>query len=272
MNGTLQDLLATLAATVWDVTPVVALIFGFQLLVIRRPMPNAGRVLVGFAYVLGGLTLFLVGLGEALFPIGRLMARQLTDPAFVLGEGARALDGVGWEAYLWVYLFAASLAFSTTIAEPALMAVALKAREVSGGALGFWGLRVAVALGAALGTALGTLRIVTGFPLPWLLLGGYVIVAVQTVFAPRVIVPLAYDSGGVATSTVTVPLVTALGLGLAGTIPGRSPMLDGFGLIAITCLMPIITVLGYAQLTTWWARRAGRSPAGRGAAGLKAPD
>lgn len=255
MSGLLERLSAAALDTAWNVLPIVVIIFAFQFLVIRRRLPNLARAAVGFLYVLIGLTLFLVGLEQALFPLGKALAQELTDPAFVFGpDGVPAL-GASWHDYLWVYVFAASLAFATAVAEPALMAVALKAEQVSGGSIGFWGLRLAVALGAALGTAFGAFRIVSGAGLGGLITGAYLVVALQTMFAPRAIVPLAFDSGGVTTSTVTVPLVTALGLGLAGTIPGRSPLVDGFGLIAFTCLVPIITVMGYAQITAWWARR-----------------
>ncbi len=135
-----------------------------------------------------------------------------------------------------------------------MLAVAIKASEVSGDTLNPWGLRIAVAIGVAIGVALGAFRIVTGTPLPYFIIAGYIVVIVQTVVAPRAIVPLAYDSGGVTTSTVTVPLITALGLGLASTIPGRSPIIDGFGLIAFASLFPIMTVMAYAQLAqvrTW---------------------
>ena len=145
---------------------------------------------------------------------------------------------------------------STTLAEPSLIAVAIKAKEVSGGTIGIWGLRIAVAIGAATGIALGTYRIVTGTPLHYYIMVAYVIVIVQTFFAPKIIVPLAYDSGGVTTSTVTVPLVAALGLGLAETVPGRSPLIDGFGLIAFACLFPMISVMAYAQLSEFKANRA----------------
>ena len=243
-------------ATLRDVVPIALVIFVFQLAVLRRPIPNLGRVLLGFAYVLVGLTLFLLGLEEALFPLGRAMAQQLTDPVFI---GTLAGDGAPrWQDYYWVYLFAAAIGFSTTIAEPSLIAVALKASEVSGGAISVWGLRVAVGVGVAVGIALGTFRIVTGTPLHAYIIAGYVVVVIQTLFAPRMIVPLAYDSGGVTTSTVTVPLVTALGLGLASTVPGRSPLLDGFGLIAFASLFPMMTVMGYAQLSAWRARRNAR--------------
>jgi hypothetical protein len=154
-----------------------------------------------------------------------------------------------WQRYLWVYLFAGCIGFSTTIAEPSLIAVAMKANRVSGGAVSTWGLRIAVAIGVAVGIALGTYRIVTGTPLHYYIMAGYLIVIVQTVFSPRAIIPLAYDSGGVTTSTVTVPVVAALGLGLASAVPGRNPLLDGFGLIAFASVFPIIAVLAYAQLS-----------------------
>ena len=245
----------TLLGTVKDVLPIVIIIFGFQIFVIRRPVPNLRRVLVGFAYVLFGLAFFLVGLEKALFPLGKLMATQLTDPGFIAGQSSHAAAGLDWDDYIWVYVFAAAIGFSTTIAEPSLIAVAIKAGEVSGGAIGVWGLRMAVAVGVAVGIALGTFRIVTGTPLHLYIIVGYIIVIIQTAFAPRMIVPLAYDSGGVTISTVTVPLVAALGLGLAGTVPGRSPLVDGFGLIAFTSLCPIISVMAYAQLSEWRARR-----------------
>ena len=145
---------------------------------------------------------------------------------------------------------------STTLAEPSLIAVALKAQEVSGGAIGFWGLRIAVALGVAIGLAIGTYRIVTGTPLHYYIIAGYLLVVILTFFTPKLMVPLAYDSGGVATSTVTVPLVVALGLGLAESVPGRSVLIDGFGLIAFACLFPIISVMAYAQLSEWRTRRS----------------
>ena len=252
----LTSLLRTLAVTVWDVLPIAVIIFGFQLFVIRRKIVNLRRVLIGFAYVLVGLSFFLEGLERALFPLGRLMAEQLTDPAFILGDGASFGPTLDWRLYFWVYVFAAAVGFSTTIAEPALIAVAIKAKDVSGGAITVWGLRIAVAVGVAAGISLGTFRIVTGTPLHYYIITGYVLVIVQTLFAPKSIIALAYDSGGVTTSTVTVPLVAALGLGLAGTVPGRSPVLDGFGLIAFASLFPVMTVLGYAQLTAWRARRS----------------
>jgi hypothetical protein len=208
--------------------------------------------------VLIGLAFFLDGLELALFPLGKLMASQLTDPGFIstFTHGAEALD---WRDYRWVYLFAFAIGFSTTIAEPSLLAVAIKANQVSAGSIGVMGLRVAVALGVAVGIALGTYRIVSGTPLHWYIIAGYLIVVIQTFFAPRLIVALAYDSGGVTTSTVTVPLVAALGLGLASTVPGRSALLDGFGLIAFASLFPIMSVMAYAQLSEWRSQR--RKPA-----------
>ncbi len=247
----IQDLANTFVSTLFDVIPIVAVLAGFQLGVLRERIPNLRRVLIGCVYVILGLAFFLFGLERALFPIGKEMARQLTDPAFLGGAGAT----LAWNDYYWTYLFAFAIGFSTTIAEPSLIAVALKARDVSGGAVGAWGLRIAVALGVALSLAIGALRIVTGTPLYIYMAVGYVIVVIQTIFAPKMIVPLAYDSGGVTTSTVTVPLVTALGLGLATNVPGRSALLDGFGLIALASLFPMITVMGYAQIGEWMARR-----------------
>ncbi len=245
----------SLHQSLYDILPIVGIILGFQLLVIRRPLPNPGRILTGFLYVLLGLTLFLEGLEQALFPLGRLMAGQLTDPAFLLQGVETAGQVIRWQDYGWVYLFGFAIGFATTVAEPALLAVAIKANEVSAGAIGIWGLRLAVALGVAIGISLGTFRIVTGLPLHHFIITGYVVVVIQTAFAPRAIIPLAYDSGGVTTSTVTVPLVAALGLGLAETVPGRSPLLDGFGLIAFASLFPMMTVMGYAQLAGFLSKR-----------------
>jgi hypothetical protein len=239
-----------------DVLPIAAILIGFQLFVLRRPIHNPARVGVGLVMVLLGLALFLEGLELALFPLGRLMANQLTAPPFLFGPGADAVAAFEWSDYLWVYLFAGAIGFATTVAEPALIAVSIKANQVSGGTITVNGLRFAVAVGVALGVSLGAFRIVTGTPLHWYIITGYVVVIVQTAVAPRAIIPLAYDSGGVTTSTVTVPLVAALGLGLAETIPGRSPLLDGFGLIAFASLFPMITVMAYAQISEWRTRRA----------------
>ena len=243
-----------LALTVKDILPVVALLLFFQLVVLRRPLPDWKRVALGFLFVLIGLTLFLDGLETALFPIGKIMAKQLSAPEFVFGTKT-APPAAAWYKYIWVFVFGALIGFATTVAEPALIAVSFKAQEVSRGGLNQWGLRLAVATGVAIGIGIGTFRIVTGTPLYLYILAGYVIVMVQTVFAPREIIPLAYDSGGVTTSTVTVPLVTALGLGLTETVPGRDPALDGFGLIAFASVFPIMTVMGYAQIAQWISRR-----------------
>ncbi len=247
-GGFFHTLVQTFAGTLLDVLPIAVILFGFQFLVIRRTLPNLKRVLFGFLYVLIGLSLFLLGLEQALFPLGKLMAQQLTAPEFLHAAGADLSAALRWEDYFWVYLFAAAIGFATTIAEPSLLAVALKAQEVSGGSLSASGLRVAVAVGVAIGIALGAFRIVSGTPLYYYIVAGYMVVLLQTIYAPKSIVALAYDSGGVTTSTVTVPLVAALGLGLASSVPGRNPMLDGFGLIAFASLFPIMAVMGYVQL------------------------
>ena len=254
MSTFLTQFITTLFVTVRDVLPILALIVGFQLFVLRQPIPRVARVAVGVVYVILGLALFLVGLDMALFPLGETMAAQLSDPEFLTGiKGAPPVSA--WTAYGWIYCFAALIGFATTIAEPSLMAVAIKAHEVSAGTIDKFGLRIAVAVGVAVGIGLGTFRIVHGSPLFIYILAGYVIVIIQTVFAPKQIIALAYDSGGVTTSTVTVPIVAALGLGLSEAVPGRDPALDGFGLIAFASLFPIISVMGYAQHAAWSSRR-----------------
>ncbi len=250
MSSGIMNFLHTLASTARDVIPIVLIIFGFQVFVLRRKMPNLGMVLTGLLLVLLGMTFFLQGLEQALFPLGKLMAKQLTAPEFL------GLSGSDSEPhYFWLYVFAAAIGFSTTIAEPALIAVAIKANEVSSGAVGTWGLRIAVAIGVAFGIALGTYRIITGTPVHYYIIVGYILVVIQTFFCPKQIIALAYDSGGVTTSTVTVPLVAALGLGLSSNIPGRNPLLDGFGLIAFASLFPIMSVMAYAQLSDWQSKR-----------------
>ncbi len=243
----------TFLETLRDVLPVVVFIVVFQLLIIRQPVPRPRRLVTGCVWVIIGLTLFLVGLERALFPIGRLMAQQLSAPEFVFGS-SESPEAPHWRDYAWTYVFGALIGFSTTIAEPALIAVALKANRITGGTISQVGLRVAVALGVAVGVALGTFRIVSGLPIVFFLATGYVILVIQTMFAPRAIIPLAYDSGGVTTSTVTVPLVAALGLGLSAAIPGRNPAVEGFGLIAFASLFPMMTVMGYAQLVEAYGR------------------
>ena len=226
--------------TALNVLPIVVFLFVFQWLVIGERMRNAGRIIVGFLFVVVGLGLFLEGLEHSLFPLGRMMAEQLTHPEFLLDTGERAVADFTWHDFYWVYIFAAAIGFSTAMAEPSLIAVAMKANTVSAGEIDVVGLRVAVAIGAGIGVSLGCFRVITGLPLPYFIAAGYMIVIVQTMAAPKEIVPLAYDSGGVTTSTVTVPLVAALGLGLADAVPGRSPLIDGFGVIAFTALFPII--------------------------------
>ncbi len=250
----LQEFPLLLMETFFDILPIAVIIFGFQFLVIRKRVKDLKKVLIGMAYVLIGITFFLMGLEQALFPIGRSMAEQLTNPEFL--QSVRLTTGeLQWQDYYWVYIFAFAIGAGTTIAEPALIAVAIKANEVSGGTIGIWGLRIAVAIGVAIGLAIGSYRIVVGVPMHYFIIAGYVIVVIQTFFSPKVIIPLAYDSGGVTTSTVTVPLVAALGLGLAETVPGRSPLIDGFGLIAFASLCPIISVMAYAQLSEFKDKR-----------------
>ena len=255
MNAALDlatNFLGTVAGTVFDVAPIVVILVTFQAVVLRQRPANLRGIVTGFVCVLLGLSLFLIGLEQALFPIGETMARQLTE-ASVGGLAPEA--GVDWRDYALVYVFAAAIGFAATVAEPPLIAVALKAEQVSGGAVGAWGLRIAVATGVAVGVSLGCFRIVTGTPLPWYIIAAYVVVIVQTFRAGKTIVPLAYDCGGVTTSTVTVPVVAALGLGLAASVPGRSPLIDGFGLIAFASVFPIMSVLGYSMAASWVSRR-----------------
>jgi len=232
----------------WDVMPIALVLFGFQIIILKRKIPNLKKIIIGFILVWIGLALFIVGLEKALFPLGKIMANQLTSSDFI-GSG-----NLSWGDYYWVYIFAASIGFATTIAEPSLLAVAIKANQVSGGFIKIWPLRITVAIGVAIGISLGSFRIISGLPLHYFIIGGYFIVLIQTYFAPKNIIALAYDSGGVTTSTVTVPLVAALGLGLASTIDGRNPLIDGFGLIAFASLFPIMSVMIYVQLTHFFNR------------------
>lgn len=225
-----------------DVAPVLAVALFFQLAVLRRPLPNPRMIVIGFAAVVVGLYIFLIGLDMGIFPIGEAMAKKFSRP-----------DTEGW-----ALVFAFVMGYATTIAEPALIAIAQKAEEITAGGLRSFSLRNAVAIGVAIGISLGVYRIFAGDPLWIYILAGYIITVALTVIAPKEIVPLAYDSGGVTTSTITVPLVTALGLGLANNIPGRNPMVDGFGLIAFASVFPMITVLGYASLINVIYRRKER--------------
>jgi len=254
----LISLWTSLLSTIDDVLPIIGILVGFQVLILRRNIPSLKRVLLGFLFVLFGLAFFLEGLERALFPLGKLMAEQLTAPEFLGLTGTETSMREHWQEFLWVYLFAFAIGFSTTIAEPSLIAVAIKAHQVSAGTINPWGLRIAVASGVAVGIALGVYRIVTGTPLHYYIITGYVVVLAQTWLAPRTIIALAYDSGGVTTSTVTVPLVAALGLGLSSNIPGRNPLLDGFGLIAFASLFPVMAVIAYAQLSEIVTRRKPR--------------
>lgn len=241
-------------STLRDVAPILIIIVFFQLVIIRRPFTRLKDLVIGISYVILGMTFFLLGLEKALFPLGSVMAEQLTSPDFI-NSSSSDLSVVIWQDYMWVYIFGGCIGFATTLAEPALIAVAIKAQQISGGSIRAWYLRLAVSLGVSIGIAVGTYRIVTGTELYVYIITGYVLVIIQTFFAPKLIIGLAYDSGGVTTSTVTVPLVTALGIGLASTIPGRNPLLDGFGLIAFASLFPIMAVLAYAQIAEFIARR-----------------
>ncbi len=223
------DMVWDLLAVIKDVAPILAVIFFFQYAVIRKKIAHLHKIAVGIVLVILGLYAFILGLEMGLFPIGETIAFQLT----------------GMKNDLLIYLFGFLIGFSTTMAEPALLAIAIKAQEVSEGRINQTILRVVVALGVAIGIALGAFRIVAGHPIHYYIIVGYLFVVLMTWFAPKYIIPIAYDSGGVTTSTVTVPLVAALGLGLAENIEGRDPLVDGFGLIAFASLFPMLTVMGY---------------------------
>lgn len=241
MNELVIHTLEGLAVTTRDVLPVIAVIGAFQFLYFRKPLENARVVIPGMIFVVVGLYLFVEGLSVGLFPLGETMAMQFSEP----------------DHLPWVFAFAFLLGYATTLAEPALIAVAMEASKITSGGVREWPLRNAVAVGVAAGITVGVYRIVMGHPLHWYIMCGYLVVIVQTRYAPKEIIALAYDSGGVTTSTVTVPLVTALGIGLATNIPGRNPIIDGFGLIAFASLFPMITVMAYATLARRWSRRAG---------------
>lgn len=223
-----------------DLAPVVIVVLFFQLLILKQPIPNLTGIAFGILLVVIGLTLFIYGLEMGLFPIGESLA------------GAFAKKG----SLFWLLLFAFSLGFGTTVAEPALIAVAKEAAVVaanggmivdSGAARASYatGLRYTVALSVGFAILLGVMRILKGWPIQYLIITGYIGVVVMTFFAPKEIIGIAYDAGGVTTSTITVPLVTALGVGLAASIRGRNPMIDGFGLIAFASLTPMIFVMAY---------------------------
>ncbi len=259
-----QSLLNTISGTVIDILPIVITLVFFQAIAIRKQIPNVKKLLFGFLLVIIGLSLFILGLEQCVFPIGSEMATQLTNLNFITNGNALEIEEIKSSGivapglYIWTYIFAFLIGFSTTLAEPALIAVAIKAREITTGAISEWGLRLSVALGVAIGVSLGSYRIVTGSPLYIYIISGYVFLLIQIRFAPKEIIPLAFDSGGVTTSTVTVPLLAALGIGLASNVPGRSPLLDGFGLIAFASLFPMITVNAYAMISQFRARRASK--------------
>ncbi len=243
MKNPLFGLLRLLGGATRDLAPIILVIVFFQTLVLRQPFPDLADVLIGLVCVILGLALFVQGLEMGLFPIGQDMAQALAR-----------------KGNLWLLLgFAFALGFGTTVAEPALIAVAGEAAEIAGTAgtiantelaretYAFW-LRMTVALSVGAALVLGVFRILVGWPIHYLIIGGYVLVMIVTVFAPADIIGIAYDSGGVTTSTITVPLVTALGVGLASAIRGRNPMLDGFGLIAFASLTPMLFVMIFGML------------------------
>ena len=236
----LQAFLRTMLDSLRDLAPIILVVAFFQLAVLQQPLPNLADLLVGTVLVVLGLTLFIRGLELGLFPFGESMAYAFARKGSVF----------------WLLAFAFALGFGTTIAEPALIAVAEEASEVAadGGMIPdiererdnyALGLRFTVALSVGFAIVIGVLRILRGWPIHWVIIAGYVGVVVMTEFAPQEIIGIAYDSGGVTTSTITVPLVTALGVGLASSIRGRNPMTDGFGLIAFASLTPMIFVMGY---------------------------
>ncbi len=223
-----------------DLLPIIVVVIFFQSVVIQQPFPQIGEVLVGFLFVIIGLMLFVEGLEMGLFPIGESLAYALARKG----------------SLFWLLTFAFALGFSTTIAEPALLAIAKEAATISAGAglidqdidtLNKYalGLRLSVAFSVGIAIVIGVLRILKGWPLYYLIIGGYIMVMLMTIIAPSEIIGLAYDAGGVTTSTITVPLVAALGVGLANVIKGRSPLTDGFGLIAFASLLPMIFVMAY---------------------------
>ncbi len=233
-----------LVAVVRDVIPILAVIFFFQYFVIKKPVAHLHKIVIGIVLVILGLYAFILGLEMGLFPIGERIAFDLT----------------AMQNNMLIYLFGFLIGFSTTMAEPALLAIALKAEEVSEGKIDQMLLRLFVAVGVAIGIALGAYRIIAGDPIHYYIIAGYLLVILMTWFAPRYIIPIAYDSGGVTTSTVTVPLVAALGLGLAENIEGRNPLIDGFGLIAFASLFPMITVMGYGIYAHTLATRTKTPP------------
>ncbi len=239
----MSDILRPFLDSIRDLLPIILVIGFFQLVVLQQPIPNLGKLLYGTFMVVMGLTLFVRGLEMGLFPIGESMAFDFARKGSVF----------------WVLAFAFALGFGTTVAEPALIAVSAEAAKVaaSGGMIEAsdaaqesyaTGLRYTVALSVGFAIVLGVFRILKGWPIQYFIIGGYIGVVLMTAIAPKEIIGIAYDSGGVTTSTITVPLVTALGVGLASSIKGRNPMTDGFGLIAFASLTPMIFVMGYGMV------------------------
>jgi hypothetical protein len=223
------DMFLELLGVIKDIAPILIVIFFFQYAVIKKSVPHLPKIITGIIMVILGLYAFIVGLEMGLFPIGESIANDLTSQ----------------DNNLLIYLFGFMIGFSTTMAEPALLAIAIKVQDISEGMIKQNMLRIVVALGVAIGISLGAYRLVQGDPIHYYIIVGYSLVIILTYFAPKHIIPIAYDTGGVTTSTVTVPLVAALGIGLATNIGGRNPLIDGFGLIAFASLFPMITVMGY---------------------------
>lgn len=239
----ISNLVAPLRQSTRDLLPIVLVIAFFQYMVLGQPIPNLGRLLAGFMLVVLGLIFFIRGLNMGLFPIGEAMAYGFARKG----------------SLTWLLIFAFALGFGTTIAEPALIAVAAEAAKVAAESGHIskneiaqsnyaMGLRLTVALSVGVAIVLGVFRILKGWPIQYFIIGGYIGVVIMTAFAPKEIIGIAYDSGGVTTSSVTVPLVTALGVGLASSIKGRNPMVDGFGLIAFASLTPMIFVMAYGMV------------------------
>jgi hypothetical protein len=239
----LHRFLASVLSSTRDLLPIVLVVAFFQIVVIQQPFPEFGRTLVGSLLVVLGLAFFVRGLEQGLFPIGESLAYAFAKKGNLF----------------WLLLFAFALGFGTTIAEPALTAVAAEAAFIAadGGVIArddvamsnyALGLRITVAISVGVAIVAGVYRIVRGWPIQYFIIGGYLGVVIMTAFAPPEIIGIAYDSGGVTTSTVTVPLVTALGVGLAESIRGRNPMIDGFGLIAFASLTPMIFVMAYGMV------------------------
>lgn len=240
-----MELLATLlregATTLVDLAPIAVLLALFQFVVVRAGIPNLARILVGLAYVVLGLTLFRVGISMSLIPAGSTMAEQL------VAMGA-ASDAGTWWAYAPLVIFAAAIGFTATLIEPTLLAVANRVGDLSGGALRPWPLRIVIALGIAGGLFLGTARALSGFPMDYLLACVIAVLLVLALTAPKAIVPIAVDSGGIATSVVTVPFIAAYGLTTTQVLPGDSTASDGFGLILLALLGPAVVLLAVANI------------------------